>query len=68
MQKGFSGQIGQVTLLELKKGVFEMKVIRSIQKWLRKLWDSGEPVTTSIDSHKWENKIEILGHLSRRYF
>lgn len=56
-----------------------MKVLRFIQKWLCKLWGSadrhlpegilrtaeGVSLSTGIDSHKWESKIEILGHLSR---
>jgi hypothetical protein len=45
-----------------------MRVLRLIQKWLRRLWGSGGTLTTAIDSHKWESKIEILGHLSRSYF
>jgi len=49
-----------------------MKVLRFIQKWLSKLWGSadrhpaeGVSLSTGIDSHKWESKIEILGNLSR---
>jgi hypothetical protein len=41
-----------------------MKVLRSIKKWLNRLWGSGGSLTTTIDSHKWESKIEILGNLS----
>ena len=37
-----------------------MKILRNIQKWLLKLMDSGFCVSTGVDSHKWESKIEIL--------
>ena len=35
------------------------------RKWLHRLWSSQASVPTEIDSHKWENKIEILSSLSR---
>jgi hypothetical protein len=45
-----------------------MKILRLIQKWLNMLL-GGPPeshwrVTTSVDTHRWESKIEILGCLS----
>lgn len=45
-----------------------MRVLRFIQEWLHKLWGLGVNVTTGIDSHKWESKIEILGHLSGKHY
>lgn len=39
-----------------------MKTVRKIKKWLNKLLDSALNLPAGIDSHKWESKIEILGH------
>ena len=43
-----------------------MKVLRCINKWLHKFWDPNVSMQTSIDSHKWGSKMEILGCLSSR--
>jgi hypothetical protein len=43
-----------------------MKVLRYINKWLHKFWDSNMSVPAGIDSHKWDSKIEILGSMSSR--
>ena len=43
-----------------------MKVLRNINKWLNKFWNPNTNVPGGIDSHKWDNKIEILGSLSSR--
>jgi hypothetical protein len=43
-----------------------MKVLKHINKWLHKFWDPNVSMQTRIDSHKWDNKIEILGSLSSR--
>jgi hypothetical protein len=43
-----------------------MKVLRFIQKWLGKLWGLDMSLSTGIDSHRWESKIEILGRLSNK--
>jgi hypothetical protein len=43
-----------------------MKVLRYINKWLHKFWDSNMNMPVGIDSHKWDSKIEILGSLSSR--
>jgi len=37
-----------------------MKILRYIKKWLIELMDSGFCVSTGVDSHSWESKIEIL--------
>ena len=44
-----------------------MRLIQLIKIWLQQLLDLGAGLQTGIDSHKWENKIEILGCLSRGY-
>jgi len=49
-----------------RREVSDMRALRFIQKWLGKLWASGVSLSTGIDSHKWESKIEILGRLSSR--
>ena len=49
-----------------KQEARDMRILRYIQKWLQKVWDSGLGLPTGIDSHKWESKIEILGNLSSR--
>jgi hypothetical protein len=36
-----------------------MRVIRYIWKWCSVLWQSSGSLPSSIDSHKWESKIEI---------
>ena len=41
-----------------------MKLLRIIRKWLRELLGPGLDWSGGIDSHKWESKIEILGHFS----
>ena len=50
-----------------KQEASDMKVLRFIRDWLADLWGSGMSLSTGPDSHKWESKIEILGHLSHRY-
>jgi len=37
-------------------------MLKNIKKWLNKLLDSALSLPVGIDSHKWESKIEILGH------
>jgi hypothetical protein len=44
-----------------------MKTLRFIRNWLYSLWDFDVRVSTGIDSHTWESKIEILGSLSHDY-
>lgn len=44
-----------------------MKALRFIRNWLYSLWDFDASVSTGIDSHTWESKIEILGSLSHGY-
>jgi hypothetical protein len=41
-----------------------MRLVRYIQEWLSDLWNAGLSVSTGLDSHKWESKIEILGRIS----
>jgi hypothetical protein len=43
-----------------------MKLVRFIKEWLHDIWTAGMSLSTSLDSHKWESKLEILGHLSHR--
>ncbi|MEA3225689.1 MAG: hypothetical protein U9Q07_07025 [Planctomycetota bacterium] len=45
-----------------------MKLVRFIKEWLHDLLSSGLSLSAGPDSHKWESKIEILGHLSPRYY
>ena len=40
-----------------------MRLVRFIKEWLRDLWGSDMSPSTGLDSHKWESKIEIFGHL-----
>ena len=42
---------------------FNMKLIKSILKKFHSLWTS-RPLSNTIDSHKWESKVEILNVLS----
>lgn len=49
-----------------KQEASEMRLVRFIKEWLRDLWGAGTSLSTGLDSHKWESKIEILGHLSRQ--
>lgn len=41
-----------------------MKVLLSIWKWWYEFWSWDTDVYGSIDSHKWESKIEIYRGLS----
>jgi hypothetical protein len=43
-----------------------MRILRFIRKWLHELLCSDFSLSTGIDSHKWESKIEILGRISSR--
>lgn len=49
-----------------KQEASEMRLVRFIKEWLRDLWGAGTSLSTGLDSHKWESKIEIMGHLSHR--
>ena len=49
-----------------KQEASDMRLVRFIKEWLSDLWGSGLSLSTGLDSHKWESKIEILGHLSHR--
>ncbi|UCF15836.1 MAG: hypothetical protein JSW59_20765 [Phycisphaerales bacterium] len=41
-----------------------MKFIKFIKEWLLDIWNAGmSSLSTDLDSHKWESKIEIFGHL-----
>jgi hypothetical protein len=40
-----------------------MKALRYILKWLLSLWNFEANISTGIDSHKWESKIEIMTSL-----
>jgi hypothetical protein len=40
-----------------------MKALRFIRKWLFSLWNFEANISTGIDSHKWESKIEIMTNL-----
>jgi len=40
-----------------------MKLLRSIWKWWLDLWTLGFDAPNLIDSHRWENKIEIYRSL-----
>lgn len=40
-----------------------MKLVRFIKEWLLDIWNAGMYLSTDLDSHKWESKIEIFGHL-----
>ncbi len=49
-----------------KQEAGNMRLVRYIKEWLSDLWSAGLSLPTGLDSHKWESKIEILGHLSHR--
>jgi len=40
-----------------------MKALRRFLKWWRRFWRPGGRVAGSIDSHKWESKIELFRQL-----
>ena len=44
-----------------------MKALRYIIKWLHGLLGLEVSLSTGIDSHKWESKIEIMTNLSCRH-
>ena len=37
-----------------------MKILRFIYKWLHELFGPPLRLSTGIDTHKWESKIEIM--------
>jgi hypothetical protein len=44
-----------------------MKALRYILKWLHSLLGLEAGLSTGIDSHKWESKIEIMTNLSCKH-
>jgi hypothetical protein len=49
-----------------KKEALEMKTIKEISKWLRGAKGSGMNFAPGIDSHKWENQMEIRHLISSK--
>jgi len=43
-----------------------MRVLRKLWRWWRTLWDLDFSSTMEVDSHQWDNKVEILRRLSSR--
>lgn len=41
-----------------------MGVLRRVWKWWRECWDSDLCWLAEVDSHQWDNKVEILRRLS----
>jgi hypothetical protein len=41
-----------------------MRVLRTLWKWWRDLWGSDFYWPAEVDSHQWDNKVEILRRLS----
>ncbi len=41
-----------------------MKAFRFIRKWWHNLWSLNPSLSTGIDSHTWDNKIEIWASAS----
>jgi len=44
-----------------------MKALRYILEWLHRMLGPEAGLSTGIDSHKWESKIEIMTNLSCRH-
>lgn len=44
-----------------------MKALKNIIKWLISLWNFEANLSTGIDSHKWESKMETMTNLSYRH-
>lgn len=40
-----------------------MRLLRRICEWWRGFWGRDMYWPTSVDSHRWENKVEILRRL-----
>jgi len=43
-----------------------MKALRFIRKWWHNLWSLSANLATGIDSHTWDNKIEIWASASHK--
>lgn len=41
-----------------------MRVLRSLRKWWRDLWGDDSYWIGEVDSHQWDNKVEILRRLT----
>ena len=55
--------IGAAT--ETKEGKEQaMKALRRIWTWWRALWEWDFYESDEVDSHRWENKVEMLRRLS----
>ena len=42
-------------------------IFKRMWKLFRKIWSSDHTLSSEIDGHKWESKIEIFSHLSSRH-
>ncbi|MHC4394530.1 MAG: hypothetical protein ACYS1A_02630 [Planctomycetota bacterium] len=43
-----------------------MRILRFMWKWWLGLWVTDQDLSNVIDSHRWENKIEIYRSLKSR--
>ena len=43
-----------------------MGILKRMFKMFRKLWLSGDTMSSGIDCHKWESKVEMFRNLSGR--
>ena len=66
VNKPFQSQAIEALITRQKQEASDMKLVRFIKEWLHDIWNAGMSLSTGLDSHKWESKIEILGHLSHR--
>lgn len=41
-----------------------MRVLRAIRQWWRELWSSDFYWPVEVDSHQWDNKVEMFRRLS----
>jgi hypothetical protein len=43
-----------------------MRVLRKLWRWWRDCWGGDTYWLAEVDSHRWDNKVEILRRLSSR--
>ncbi len=51
---------------DAKEGGFDMKALEFIRKWWHDLWSLNVSLSTGIDSHIWDSKIEIWASASHK--
>lgn len=42
-------------------------IFKCMWKLFRKIWSSNHTLSSEIDAHKWESKVEMFSHFSSKH-